>query len=180
MKMKVLVLLACFGACSAQYLLTTSRNLGSSNNAPSFQSSLISYSAPSIQHSQPSNSYGAPIVQRFDAPSNSVFRSGASSGGNSEFSGFGGNSGYSSGGNDVRRVSSIHFGNIGGGSGHSSGGPGFSRSIGGNSVYSSGFSSRHNNFASNNQNSDFSSGSSGHGRIIIVGGGNGRFDSYFN
>merc|ERR1719187_1243996 len=101
MKMKVLVLLACFGACSAQYLLTTSRNLGSSNNAPS------------IQHSQPSNSYGAPIVQRFDAPSNSVFRSGASSGGNSEFSGFGGNSGYTSGGNDVRRVSSIHFGNIG-------------------------------------------------------------------
>merc|ERR1739849_817 len=134
--MKVLVLLACLGACSAQYLITTSRNIGSSNNAQTFQSQpAISYSAPSIQYGQPSNSYGAPLAQSFSAPSNSAFRSGGSSfssGGNSGFSSFSGNSDYSSGG-IVRRVSSIHFGNIGVGSGFSSGAPGFSRSIGGSS-----------------------------------------------
>merc|ERR1711913_112933 len=97
--MKVPVLLACLCACSAQYLLTTSRNLGSSHNAPSFQSSSISFSGPSVQRSHGGSSCSS---------GNSGFSSGGSvynSGGNSGFSRFGGNSGYSSGGNDVHRVS---------------------------------------------------------------------------
>merc|ERR1711874_965552 len=108
-KMKVLVLLACLGACSAQYQLTTSRNLGSSHNAPSFQSSSLSFNGPSVQRSHGGSSFSSV---------NSGFSSGGSvysSGGNSGFSRFSGNSEYSSGGNDVRRVSSIRFGNIGGG-----------------------------------------------------------------
>merc|ERR1712237_129135 len=101
--MKVLVLLACLGLCSA-YGLITNRNFGSANN---------------VHHS---------------------------TGGNSGFSRFGGNSGYSSGGNENRRVSSIRFGNIGGGSGfsgshggsygYSSGDSGFSGSHGGSYGYS--------------------------------------------
>merc|ERR1712126_190705 len=151
-KMKVLVLLACLGVCSAQYHLNTNRNLGNS------------FSAPSSLYDQPPNSYGAPVLQSFSAPSNfggssrnafsknfngessyssgsdSGFISGGSgyfSGGDSGFSSLGGNSGYSSSGDDVRRVSSIRFGNVGG-SGFSSGHYGPSRSSGGNSGYTSG------------------------------------------
>merc|ERR1739845_330208 len=103
---------------------------------------------------------------------------GYSSSGNSGISRLGGNSGYSYGGNDVHRVSSIRFGNVGGGSSYSSG---FSRSSGVSSGYSSGFSSPRNNlvFASNNQNSGFSSGNVGHGRIISLGGGSGRSRTHY-
>merc|ERR1712133_280979 len=149
-KMKVLMLLACFGACSAQYggFYSSGGNSGFSNGGSSF-----------------------------------------SSRGNSGFSSSGGNSGYSSGGNDFNRVTSLRFGNIGGGShgsGFSSGDFGFLRSSGGNSGYSSGsFSGPHSSssriiFASNNRDSGFSSGGSGHGRIISVGGGSGRSRSYYN
>merc|ERR1712133_253047 len=102
-KMKVLVLLACLGACSAQYLLTTTRNLGSSHNAPP------------VQNLGGSSRFGN---------GGSVH----SSGGNSGHSRFGGNSGFSSGGNDVH-VSSIRHGNTGGGSGFSSGSSGHGRII---------------------------------------------------
>merc|ERR1712133_108739 len=119
-KMKVLVLLACLGACSAQYLLTTTRNLGSSHNAPSVQnlggSSRITISGKSNHGSSFSSG-------------NSRFGNGGSvhsSGGNSGHSRFGGNSGFSSGGNDVH-VSSIRHGNTGGGSGFSSGSSGHGR-----------------------------------------------------
>merc|ERR1712126_60109 len=164
-KMKVLVLLACLGVCSAQYHLNTNRNLGNS------------FSAPSSLYDQPPNSYGAPVLQSFSATSNfggssrNAFsknfngESSYSSGGDSGFSSLGGNSGYSSSGDDVRRVSSIRFGNVGG-SGFSSGHYGPSRSSGGNSGYTSGsFSGAGSNgifHASNNQNNGFSSGSSGH------------------
>merc|ERR1711972_1273751 len=135
-----------------QLLLTTSRNLGSLNNRVS------SFSLGNSGFSSDGSVY--------------------SSGGNSGFSRFGGNSGFSSGGNVGHRVSSIRFGNTGGDSGYSSG---ISRSSGGSSGYSSGFSSPRSNFifASNNQNSGFSSGSSGHGRIINLGGGSGRSRSYY-
>merc|ERR1711874_30620 len=120
-KMKVLVLLACLSACCAQYLRTTSRNLGSSHNAPSVQnlggSSRITISGKSNHGSSFSSG-------------NSEFSNGGSaysSGSNSGHSRFGGNSGYSSGGNDVHHVSSIRHGNTGGGFGLSSGSSGHGR-----------------------------------------------------
>merc|ERR1711874_906226 len=65
--MKVLVLLACLCACSAQYLLTTSRNLRSSHNAPSIQnlggSSRITISGKSNHGSSFSSGY---IPERAD------------------------------------------------------------------------------------------------------------------
>merc|ERR1712126_267893 len=128
-KMKVLLLLACLGACSAQYLLTTSRNIGSSHNGPSVQnlggSSRITISGRSNHGSSFSSG-------------NSRFSNGGyahSSGTKSGHSRFGGNSGFSSGGNDVHHVSTIRHGNTGGGSGFSSGSSGYGRiiSLGGGS-----------------------------------------------
>merc|ERR1739849_43945 len=175
-KMKVLVLLACLGACSAHFLATNG-NLGSSYSAPSFNS----FSGPSnnfggnsrILISDNSNanrrsSYSLGSNSGFSSGSigggsfhssrrDSGFRSGGSSfssGGNSGFSGLGGNSGYTSGGIDVHPVTSIRINNIGRDSSFSSGGSGFSRNGGGSSGYSAGSFSgpRSNNFfASGNQ-----------------------------
>merc|ERR1711874_509989 len=120
-KMKVLVLLACLCACSAQYLLTTSRNLGSSHNAPSVQnlggSSRITISSKSNHGSS------------FSSGNSGLSNGGSaySSGGNSGFSRFGENTGFSSGGHDVHPVSSIRHGNTRGGSGFSAGSSGHGR-----------------------------------------------------
>merc|ERR1711874_23586 len=119
--MKVLVLLACLCACSAQYLLTTSRNLGSSNNAPSVQnlggSARITISGKSNHGSS------------FSSGTSGFSNGGAaySSGSNSEFSRSGGNSGLPSGGHDVHPVSSIRHGNTRGVSGFSAGSSGHGR-----------------------------------------------------